>query len=105
MLGNWGLFGRQGATAVHDHVNKREGVRGLREIMPLVAHQKLLTGNILCGLGIVENAYDQTMQIRGAVATQIAALDKEMLAVARVNMPRCDCCLESWPLTLAADYL
>jgi hypothetical protein len=59
-----GLGKRQGAEAVHDAVNKREGVKGLAEYLPVVARQKLAHGNIVCGLALVENAYDETRLVK-----------------------------------------
>ena len=65
----------------------RLGVYGLRELMPVAARKILKTGKILLGVGIVENALDQTLAIRASNADGIEALDAELLDLARKNMP------------------
>ena len=46
-----GLGKHKQALAIHDL-----GVEGLRESMPRVAEEMLRSGNILLGIGVVENA-------------------------------------------------
>lgn len=77
-----GLGKDAGASAVHRH-----GVDGLRELMPRVARRILQSGKILLGIGIVENAYDQTLQLRAIPAAQIAAVEPGLLTLARAHMP------------------
>ena len=48
-----GLGKKEGAVACHSAVNKREGVKGLFEYLPLMAMAKLKEGNIIAGLGLV----------------------------------------------------
>jgi len=78
-----GLGKHEQALAVHRH-----GVHGLKELMPPVAKQILATGKILAGIGIVENAYDETMVVRVLRADEIMAVEPELLELARANMPK-----------------
>eukprot|EP01045_Picozoa_sp_COSAG04_P042764 COSAG04_NODE_13672_length_596_cov_0.925553_2_plen_54_part_01 len=50
-----GLGKKEGAVACHSAVNKREGVKGLFEYLPLMAMAKLKEGNIIAGLGLVRS--------------------------------------------------
>ncbi|MDP6439681.1 MAG: DUF362 domain-containing protein [Candidatus Brocadiia bacterium] len=77
-----GLGKQAQATAIHTH-----GVRGLREVIPQVARQILAHANVIMGVAIVENAYDQTMLVRAIPAQEIPDREPELLAIARVNMP------------------
>lgn len=63
------------------------GTRGLRELMPMTARHVIQSGKILLALGIVENAYDQTREIRAALPQDMERVDAELLALARSNMP------------------
>ena len=77
-----GLGKHAQALAVH-----RFGTYGLREIMPKVARASLAQGNILLGLGIVENAYDETQLVRAIPAAEIPAKEPALLDIARKSMP------------------
>jgi len=77
-----GLGKRSGAVAIH-----RRGVEGLRELMPRVARRILERGNILLGIAIVENAYDETLVVGAVPASKIPEQDKLLLELARANMP------------------
>jgi hypothetical protein len=77
-----GLGKEAGATAVHRH-----GVEGLRDLMPRVAREIICMSNIRLGIGIVENAYDETMLVRAIPAGEISAIEPELLTLARANMP------------------
>ncbi|MGQ9648654.1 MAG: DUF362 domain-containing protein [Phycisphaerae bacterium] len=70
------------AQALH-----RLGIDGLREMMPRVAGRILTHGNILLGLAIVENAYDQPMLVRAIRAPDIPVEEPALLDLARANMP------------------
>lgn len=72
------------AQALETH---RYGVYGLRELMPLAARCALDTGKIRMGVGVVENAYDQTLAVKACPGADIPALDGELLDLARRNMP------------------
>lgn len=77
-----GLGKHAQAQALH-----RLGVDGLREMMPRVAGRILTHGNILLGLAIVENAYDEPMLVRAIRAPDIPAEEPALLDIARANMP------------------
>ena len=63
------------------------GVRGLRDLIPPTAREILKQGNIVMGIGVVENAYDETAVIKAAGPEGIEALDLELIAKARLLMP------------------
>ena len=64
------------------------GVRGLRDLVPQAARRLFATGKILAGLGIVENACDETMLIEAIPAVAIFTRETELLAIAKQNMAR-----------------
>jgi hypothetical protein len=66
----------------------RHGVHGLRELTPIAAEQVFATGKILGGVGIVENAYHETMLVRALPADRIMADEPQLLALATANMPK-----------------
>ena len=78
-----GLGNAAQAEQMHGH-----GVRGLTQLVPQAAAQLLASGKILLGLGIVENAYDETMLIEAIAPERIMDREPELLAVARAHMPR-----------------
>lgn len=78
-----GLGKHAQALAIHNL-----GVRGLREVMPQVARQVLRTANILLGVAVVENAYDETMLVKVIPAARIADEEPPLLELARAQMPR-----------------
>ena len=78
-----GLGKRVGAEALHAH-----GTFGLRELMPRVAGHVLAHGNVLLGVGIVENALDQTMAVRALPAASIAEGEPALLALATAHAGR-----------------
>ena len=78
-----GLGKHRQALAVH-----RYGIYGLRELIPLVARDILATGKVLGGIGIVENAYDETMIVRALRADEFFTVEPELLATATANMPK-----------------
>ncbi len=79
------------AIGLGKHVQAAEihrlGVRGLQEVMPQVARQVLRHANILLGLAVVENAYDQPMLVRAIPAARIPEQEPALLDIARKNMP------------------
>jgi len=77
-----GLGKHAQAAAIH-----RFGVEGLRDLMPRVARQILQHGNLLLGVAIVENAYDETLKIRALPAADIPAEEPGLLDLARANLP------------------
>ena len=78
-----GLGKLEGARAVHDY-----GVAGLREFIAPGAAQVLSTGKILAGIGVVENAFHQTLHVEVLTADAIAREEPRLLALAKRHMPR-----------------
>ncbi len=64
------------------------GIVGLRDMIPQMARRVVETGKILLGVGIVENAYDETAMIEAIAAQDFFAREPELLAIAKQNMPR-----------------
>jgi len=64
------------------------GLRGLREIIPAAASRVLQHGNIILGLAVVENAYDETLMVRAIPAASIPEQEPPLLEIARKHMPR-----------------
>ena len=77
-----GLGKLEGARAVHDF-----GIYGLRELIEPGASRVLATGKILAGIGLVENAFHQTLHIEMLKAEQIAREEPRLLALAKRHMP------------------
>ena len=77
-----GLGNHRQATEVH-----RYGVYGLKEMIPQFARQIIKHGNIVLGVGIVENAYDETMIIKAILPDYIEKEEIELLKISRKNMP------------------
>ena len=63
------------------------GVHGLRDLVPPAARKVLATGKILMGIGTVENAYDETAQIRAALPADLETMELEMIDECRRLMP------------------
>jgi hypothetical protein len=64
------------------------GVYGLRHLIPWTAEQILGTGRVRFGLALVENAYDETMVVRGLGAEAIMDEEPALLEISRAHMPR-----------------
>jgi hypothetical protein len=77
-----GLGKHHQALAVH-----RRQSRGLCELIPQVARNVLKHGNIVLGVGVVENAYDETLTVRAFRPDQIMDGEPELLRLAYANMP------------------
>lgn len=74
-----GLGKHQGALHYH-----RAGIDfGLEYAIRTGAEGVLKNTNVLCGIGIVENAYDETALIRAFLPEQIIEGDKQLLAIAK----------------------
>ena len=65
----------------------RYGVYGLKELIPRAASQILACGKIILGIGIVENAYDETAIIEAIAPEEIMQREPQLLEQARKNMP------------------
>ncbi|MDC3416224.1 lactate racemase domain-containing protein [Aquibacillus salsiterrae] len=64
------------------------GVHGIRDIMPTVGQFVIEKGNVLFGIGIVENGYDQTAIIEAIPQNEIVKREKELLEKAKAYMPK-----------------
>src|SRR5688572_19155421 len=64
------------------------GIIGLRDLVPQMARRMVDTGKILLGVGIVENAYDETAMIEAIAAKKFFTREPELLEIAKQNMPR-----------------
>ncbi len=78
-----GLGKERQALEVH-----RFGACGLRDFIPRAAEKILATGKVLAGLGVVENAYDETAVIEAVPACELLTREPQLLDVARRNMAR-----------------
>jgi hypothetical protein len=78
-----GLGKLEGARAVHDF-----GIYGLRELIAPGAARVLSSGKILAGVGLVENAFHETLRIELLNGDEIAREEPRLLDLARSNMPR-----------------
>lgn len=78
-----GLGKHLGATAFH-----RQGYHKLAEILPQGAKVLLEKANVLFGLGIVENAFDETVCIEAIPTTELIKRESELLNLARKSMPQ-----------------
>ncbi|MGI6546995.1 MAG: lactate racemase domain-containing protein [Bacillota bacterium] len=78
-----GLGKHRGATYVH-----QQGFALFNEIIPEVGRAIVERAPIACGVGIVENGYDETMIIRAVTPDKIEETDVELLPVARDAMPK-----------------
>jgi hypothetical protein len=78
-----GLGKHEQALVVH-----RLGVEGLRDVMPEAAKRVLASANVILGLAIVENAYDETMLVEAIPASLIPEQEPKLLELARSQLPR-----------------
>ena len=65
----------------------RYGVYGLKELIPAAARHMLQISNIIMGIGIVENAYDQTAIIQAIRAGDLEWEELKLLDFNRKHMP------------------
>ncbi|HEU5140771.1 MAG TPA: DUF2088 domain-containing protein [Bacillales bacterium] len=77
-----GLGRPKGATMVHSL-----GADRLAEVIPAIAKVSFEKTNIIGGVAIVENAYDETAVIQGIPVDSIFDLEKELQAKAKKMMP------------------
>lgn len=78
-----GMGKHRQATLLHHH-----GVHGIRDLMPDVAEVVLAKHRIVCGLGIVENALDQTALIEAIAPEAIREREQALLKQAAAWMPK-----------------
>lgn len=77
-----GLGKERLANAIHSF-----GIYGLKTLMPQAGRKILETGKVLLGIGIVENAYDQTAIIETMTPAEILAREPVLLDQAKANLP------------------
>ena len=75
-----GLGKQKGAEQMHAH--------GLAETIPQAAALAIQESNIVLGLGVVENGYDQPHTIRAALAEDIYETDRELQTLSKTLLPR-----------------
>ncbi len=79
-----GLGNHQGAAVYHRAIQDHRFDRIVRSAAPEV----LRRCHILCGVALVENAYDQTARIEAVAPEEFQAREKELLVLAKRLMPR-----------------
>ncbi len=77
-----GLGKERLANAIHSF-----GIYGLKTLMPQAGRKILETGKVLLGVGIVENAYDQTAIIETLTPAEILAREPVLLDLAKSKLP------------------
>lgn len=77
-----GMGKHKQALAIHKY-----GVHGIRDIMPHVARVIFDKANILCGVAIVENAFEQTAKIEAIPTGMIEERERELLKESAALMP------------------
>lgn len=73
----------EGATILHNH-----GMDIFPQLLPRVADFIMQRANILFGIGMIENAYDQTAMVEALVPEQLIAREAELLEIAKARMGR-----------------
>lgn len=81
-----GLGSHQGATIAHS-----QGAEGLARLIPAWGKTILKKAPILMGLAIVENAYEQTLQVEALTADKFISREPHLLEIARNSMPQILC--------------
>ncbi|MFN0107384.1 MAG: DUF2088 domain-containing protein [Blastocatellia bacterium] len=77
-----GLGKERLANAIHSY-----GIHGLKVLMPQAGRKILETGKVLLGIGIVENAYDQTAIIEALTPAEILTREPVLLNLAKAALP------------------
>ncbi|GIQ69789.1 DUF2088 domain-containing protein [Xylanibacillus composti] len=78
-----GMGKHRQATLLH-----HRGVHGIRDLMPEVAEVVLAQHRIICGIGIVENALDETALIEAIEPRRIREREQALLKLAAAWMPK-----------------
>jgi hypothetical protein len=81
-MGVIGLGKHAAALELHSY-----GVAGLRDHIPASFDLIASTGKIIAGIGVVENAYDQTAIVEVIAGADIMKKEPGLLDYARLNMP------------------
>jgi|SRR5581483_8118783 len=72
-----------GASTYHTH-----GMDRFPDLLPRIRDMNMTQRNVMFGVGIVENAYDETAVIEVVPADQLAAREPELQAMAKALMPQ-----------------
>jgi hypothetical protein len=72
-----------GAATYHTH-----GMDRFPELLPQIRDTVIANCNLLFGVGIVENAYDETALVELVPAEQLATREPQLQAIARQSMPQ-----------------
>ncbi|WP_246079634.1 lactate racemase domain-containing protein [Paenibacillus piri] len=78
-----GLGKHKQALALHNY-----GIQGIRDFMPEVSRVVFEKAKILCGIAIVENAYEQTAKIEAIPVPHIEERERELLKLSASLMPK-----------------
>ena len=78
-----GLGKQQGAEACH-----ATGLGKMSKRIEMIAKSALANSNIVMGIALVENAYDETCHVEALAAADIMTNEPRLLDMANVNMPR-----------------
>ncbi|WCK54439.1 lactate racemase domain-containing protein [Aneurinibacillus sp. Ricciae_BoGa-3] len=78
-----GLGKHKQALLIHSY-----GVHGIRDLMPEVAAVVLEKANVLCGVAITENAFEQTAKIEAVPTEKIREREAELLQESAALMPK-----------------
>jgi hypothetical protein len=81
-MGVIGLGKHAAALELHSY-----GVTGLKDHVPASFELIAATGKVIAGIGVVENAYDQTAAVEVIAGADIMRREPELLDYARRNMP------------------
>jgi len=76
-----GMGKQHGAENIHE-----PGFSNMARILPQAGDVLLQTGKIICGIGILENAFDQTYKINAIPAADIPVLEPTLLLEAKKMM-------------------
>ncbi|NOT60822.1 MAG: DUF2088 domain-containing protein [Acidobacteria bacterium] len=77
-----GLGKQRLAEALHSY-----GIYGLKTLMPAAARKIMATGKVILGVGIVENAYDETAMIEALTPEEIWTREPQLLKLAKESLP------------------
>ena len=77
-----GLGKERLASEIHTY-----GIYGLKTLLPQAGRLVIGSGKIILGIGIVENAYDETAIIEALTPPEILTREPELLAMAKDLMP------------------
>ena len=77
-----GMGKQHGAESVHE-----SGFQNMGRVMPQFARVVFDNTNIVAGVGIIENAYDQTLLVEAVPAGKMLEREAELVMLSRKNMP------------------